>query len=90
MTRHTNPARLGLTPHAPREQAPGSSLPNSAAPPEGMVEPGAASLNAGFALPRTVEDRLATLNRRCEQASWLLILFAALWFLTPCIGAWLP
>lgn len=83
MTRHSNPARFGPPSHGPREQ--GEVAVDPATSPELLMP---ATLAAH---PEPVEGAwIRAVNRRCDQATALLILLAVLWFGTACIGASLP
>ena len=83
MTRHSNPARFGPTSHGPREQGEAATFP--AASPE-LLTPSPLILS----LSKETQAWIRAVNRRCDQASLLLILIAVLWFGTASIGAALP
>ena len=75
MNKHSNPARTTTTP-CPRAGQTGGGDEGSPIAPAGLS-------------PETL-TWLRTVNRRCDQASLLLILIAVLWFGTASIGAALP
>ena len=81
--------RAPLTPRA-QASLTGGSVPTSDAPAGLCAEPCSEPWYVTEILDAEARAWIAEVDRRCNQATIVVIFFAALWFLTPCIGAVLP
>lgn len=77
--------RAPLTPRA-QASLTGGSVPTSDAPAMLSAEPWYVT----EILDAEARAWIAAVDRRCNQATIIVLFFVALWFITPCIGAVLP